>query len=135
MSSKTGLITAATCEGPANQKAGCDAGKCSNSADCSKLGMSMKFYGFSGRPATSVADCSWDFFGCTKKLGYWPKNKKCCQERFDTCCMVVMGKQPMVTTTTTTTTKTTTTKIPQIATTARPSHVAQKPEDRIELSK
>merc|ERR1712156_477566 len=39
----------------------------------------------------------------------------------------------MVTTTTTTTIKTTTTRIPQIATTARPSHVAQKPEDRIEL--
>ena len=98
----------------------------------------MKFYGFSGRPAKSVADCSWDFFGCTKKLGYWPKNKKCCQERFDDCCMIVMGKRPMVTTTTTTTTTTvTTTKIPQISTTARPSqiHVAQRPQDKIELSK
>ena len=98
----------------------------------------MKFYGFSGKPAKSVADCSWDFFGCTKRLGYWPKNKKCCQERFDDCCMIVMGKRPMVTTTTTTTTTTvTTTKIPQISTTARPSqiHVAQRPQDRIELSK
>ena len=98
--------------------------------------MSMKFYGFSGRPAKSVADCSWDFFGCTKRLGYWPKNKKCCQERFDDCCMIVMGKRPMVTTTSTTTTVTTT-KIPQISTTAKPSqiHVAQRPQDRIELSK
>ena len=97
----------------------------------------MKFYGFSGKPAKSVADCSWDFFGCTKRLGYWPKNKKCCQERFDDCCMIVMGKRPMVTTTTTTTTTVTTTKIPQISTTARPSqiHVAQRPQDRIELSK
>ena len=104
--------------------------------------MAMKFYGFSGRPAKSIADCSWDFFGCTKKLGYWPKNKKCCQERFDTCCMVVMGKKPMTTTkttttTTTTTTKRTTTKIPQISTTFKPSqiHVAQKEEDEIKLSK
>ena len=97
----------------------------------------MKFYGFSGKPAKSVADCSWDFFGCTKRLGYWPKNKKCCQERFDDCCMIVMGKRPMVTTTTITTTTVTTTKIPQISTTARPSqiHVAQRPQDRIELSK
>ena len=55
----------------------------------------MKFYGFSGRPAKSVADCSWDFFGCTKRLGSWPKNKKCCQQRFDDCCMIVMGKRPI----------------------------------------
>ena len=53
--------------------------------------------------------------------------------------MIVMGKRPMITTTTIATTTTTiaTTKIPQFSSTSRPSHihVAQRPQDKIELSK
>ena len=31
------------------------------------------------------ADCSWDFFSCTKSLGTWPANKACCTHRFNLC--------------------------------------------------
>ena len=50
-----------------------------------------------------LADCTWDFFTCTRRYGKWPSNKPCCQARFDDCCMFVMGKKkPMMTTTTST---------------------------------
>ena len=39
------------------------------------------------------ADCTWDFFTCTRRYGKWPDNKPCCQQRFDDCCMFVMGKK------------------------------------------
>ena len=31
------------------------------------------------------ADCSWDFFSCTKSLSNWPANKACCTHRFNLC--------------------------------------------------
>ena len=40
-----------------------------------------------------TADCTWDYFGCTRRSGRWPANKPCCQQRFDGCCMYVMGKK------------------------------------------
>ncbi len=46
------------------------------------------------------ADCSWDFFSCTRRYGTWPANKPCCQARFDACCMYVMGKKKKPVTTT-----------------------------------
>ena len=42
------------------------------------------------------ADCTWDYFSCTNKFGVWPDNKVCCDQRFQRCCMTVMG--PVVTT-------------------------------------
>lgn len=122
------------CKGLSKEEGECSLGKCVTS-DCGKI--PLKFYSFSGRPATSIADCSWDFFGCTKRIGKWPSNKKCCKQRFDACCMVVMGKQPMMITTTSTTTVTTTTTTPptQISISTSPPHAFIKPEDKIELSK
>ena len=57
--------------------------------DCAALKMPAEFSSFSGRPASNVADCSWDFFGCTEKYGVWPTNKRCCEERFAQCSVEV----------------------------------------------
>ena len=70
----------------------CGSGNC-ESSDCSKLfeTLSPGFLGFSGSPAITIADCSWDWFRCTKTTGYWPDNKKCCKKRFDTCYTTMIG--------------------------------------------
>ena len=39
------------------------------------------------------ADCSWDYFTCTKRYGRWPMNKRCCNKRFDMCCKMMMKKK------------------------------------------
>ncbi|TRY77381.1 hypothetical protein TCAL_07911, partial [Tigriopus californicus] len=59
--------------------------------ECQQMGITADFGSFGGRPAQSVADCTWDFFGCTRRRGVWPANKPCCQARFDACCSHVMG--------------------------------------------
>jgi len=60
--------------------------------ECLALDLPEEFYSFSGQTPTNIADCSWDFFGCTKKFGTWPNNKACCEDRFSQCSMLVMGK-------------------------------------------
>merc|ERR1711892_1072485 len=59
--------------------------------ECLALNLPKEFYSFSGQTPTNIADCSWDFFGCTKKFGKWPENKACCEDRFSQCSMLVMG--------------------------------------------
>jgi len=59
--------------------------------ECLALNLPNQFHSFSGQSATNIADCSWDFFGCTKKYGKWPENKACCEDRFSQCSMLVMG--------------------------------------------
>jgi len=59
--------------------------------ECLALNLPNQFHSFSGQAATNIADCSWDFFGCTKKYGKWPENKACCEDRFSECSMLVMG--------------------------------------------
>eukprot|EP00095_Tigriopus_kingsejongensis_P008229 maker-scaffold591_size129331-snap-gene-0.17 protein:Tk08229 transcript:maker-scaffold591_size129331-snap-gene-0.17-mRNA-1 annotation:"---NA---" len=61
------------------------------SPECEQMGIDTNFGSFGGRPANSVADCTWDFFGCTRRKGRWPANKPCCQARFNACCDHVMG--------------------------------------------
>ena len=62
-------------------------------SECTSLGLPSTFRSFSGRMAKNTADCTWDFFTCTRRYGKWPDNKPCCQQRFDDCCMFVMGKK------------------------------------------
>ena len=40
-----------------------------------------------------LADCTWDYFTCTKRYGSWPFNKRCCNKRFDMCCKMMMKKK------------------------------------------
>merc|ERR1712019_115175 len=44
------------------------------------------FYSFTGRPATSLVDCSWDFFRCSL-------SPSCCRERWERCCSDVIRYQ------------------------------------------
>ena len=61
---------------------------------CEDFKAPKKFFSFGGKkPARNVADCSWDYFGCTNNYGKWPDNKFCCDMRFKACCMEVMGPQ------------------------------------------
>jgi len=59
--------------------------------ECIALNLPDEFFSFNGNPPNNIADCSWDFFGCTKKFGKWPDNKVCCEDRFSQCSMLVMG--------------------------------------------
>ena len=90
---KNSVFISSACDGQAEETVECNAVACISS-DCSRFPgiLSPEFYGFSGKPAISVADCGWDWFGCTKKAGSWPKNEKCCKKRFDMCCLAVMRK-------------------------------------------
>merc|ERR1711874_584294 len=60
--------------------------------DCGDLSLPEKFSSFSGHEAHNIADCSWDFFSCTERYGVWPNNKVCCEQRFNRCSMLVMGR-------------------------------------------
>jgi len=101
--------------------------------------------GFQSSFYFALADCTWDFFGCTNRAGQWPSNKVCCQARFDACCMKIMGgkKKPgqghepfEKPTTPTTGTSTGTTPRPLTQpNNPPPQHQTQDPKDKIQLSK
>jgi len=83
------------------------------SSDCGGSGVMPPTFGsFTGRPAKTLNDCFWDFAQCTHKAPV-----VCCQDRFDGCCLDIMGQSdsssnaqlPSTQTTTETTTTTTTT--------------------------
>merc|ERR1712223_716287 len=97
----------------------------------SNCGAPDDFGSFSGTPASSTADCTWDFFSCTNKFGTWPDNKICCEERFDRCCEKVNGSQKkkvtMKPTTTTATEQTGTSLLPSY----KPSFAEDNPADNI----
>jgi hypothetical protein len=67
---------------------------CHHLSHCANSQLPYRFF-------SSAADCTWDFFTCTRRYGTWPSNKPCCQARFDGCCKFVMGpKKKMMTATT-----------------------------------
>lgn len=86
-----------------------------------------------------LADCTWDYFTCTKRYGTWPFNKRCCNKRFDMCCKMMMKNKnkrplhqiPMKTTTSTTITTTTSTELSSPI----PTQSAINNPDKIQLSK
>jgi len=47
--------------------------------------MPPTFGSFTGRPASTLNDCFWDFSQCTHK-----SDLPCCQNRFDKCCLHIM---------------------------------------------
>ena len=89
----------------------------------------------------NLADCTWDYFTCTKRYGTWPFNKRCCNKRFDMCCKMVMKKKkntrPLYQMPIRTTTKSSTSvsSISHSVTTQRPSPSTTYNPDKIQLSK
>ena len=94
-----------------------------------------------------LADCTWDFFGCTNRNGDWPSNKPCCQARFDACCMKVMAgkkkpgqghfdqKPPETTSSRPEVTTSSSLKPQSPDNRPPPQHQTQNPAEKIQLSK